>query len=233
MLVVRTAVWGAFSDHELLTHRGLEHRRRVCGVVRVTNLDVAVVADEHVPVRFLDWYAEEYGVVDTSHLERYSAEVQRQGFGRKHSAEESERSEKPPEQVLIMKIRTCLVARLAALPGKRVRRSRQTDQKHEVELWIRPERVGDGYIMEWTTLEYDPDKQDWRTRRDAGHESVSRPALGQVVRQVLIRATTIITERMPTFEVDRGASVFSRSMTAPCSRAISTRTSVWGTARRL
>lgn len=58
-----------------------------------------VFATEDDADRFLDWYAEEYGVVDTSHLELYSAEVHRHGFGRKHIGEESERSEELPEQV--------------------------------------------------------------------------------------------------------------------------------------
>lgn len=49
--------------------------------------------------RFLDWYAEQYGVVDTSHLELYRAELTLEGFGQKHLDEDSERSEDPPEQV--------------------------------------------------------------------------------------------------------------------------------------
>jgi hypothetical protein len=49
--------------------------------------------------RFLDWYADQYGVADTSHLELYRAELTLEGFGRKHLDGESERSEEPPEQV--------------------------------------------------------------------------------------------------------------------------------------
>jgi len=49
--------------------------------------------------RFLDWYADQYGVADTSHLELYRAELTLEGYGRKHLAGESERSEEPPEQI--------------------------------------------------------------------------------------------------------------------------------------
>lgn len=48
--------------------------------------------------RFLDWYAEQYDVDDTSHLELYSAEIQLEGFGRKYLDGDSERSEEPPGQ---------------------------------------------------------------------------------------------------------------------------------------
>ena len=49
--------------------------------------------------RFLDWYADQYGVVDTSHLELYRAELELEGFGRKYLDEASGRSDQPPEQV--------------------------------------------------------------------------------------------------------------------------------------
>lgn len=49
--------------------------------------------------RFLDWYADQYGVVDTSHLELYRAELELEGFGRKYLDEESGRAEDLPEQV--------------------------------------------------------------------------------------------------------------------------------------
>lgn len=49
--------------------------------------------------RFLDWYAEQYGVADTSHLELYRADLELEGYGRTFLAEPSGRSEKPPEQV--------------------------------------------------------------------------------------------------------------------------------------
>jgi hypothetical protein len=58
-----------------------------------------VFATEADAERFLDWYADQYGVADTSHLELYRAELSLEGYGRKHLARESERSEEPPEQV--------------------------------------------------------------------------------------------------------------------------------------
>lgn len=58
-----------------------------------------VFATEDDAEQFLDWYADQYGVADTSHLELYRAELTLEGFGRKYLDEESERSEGPPEQV--------------------------------------------------------------------------------------------------------------------------------------
>ena len=45
--------------------------------------------------RFLDWYADRYGVVDTSHLELYSAEIALEGYGRKHDVDDE--SDGPPD----------------------------------------------------------------------------------------------------------------------------------------
>lgn len=50
--------------------------------------------------RFLDWYADQYGVADTSHLELYFAEIQLEGYGRKHFRDDETGSdEEVPEQV--------------------------------------------------------------------------------------------------------------------------------------
>lgn len=51
--------------------------------------------------RFLSWYADQYDVPDTSHLELYSAEIQLEGYGRKHLVDDPEEAdpENPPEQV--------------------------------------------------------------------------------------------------------------------------------------
>lgn len=46
---------------------------------------------------FLEWYAEQYGVVDTSHLELYSAALELEGYGRNFLEEEC-MDEEPPEQ---------------------------------------------------------------------------------------------------------------------------------------
>lgn len=48
--------------------------------------------------RFLDWYAEQYSVEDTSHLELYAAELELEGHGRKHFMNEENESDLP-EQV--------------------------------------------------------------------------------------------------------------------------------------
>jgi hypothetical protein len=58
-----------------------------------------VFATEDDAYRFLDWYADQYGIADTSHLELYRADLSLEGYGRKYLAAESERSEDPPEQV--------------------------------------------------------------------------------------------------------------------------------------
>lgn len=66
----------------------------------VASYDVrGVFATEDDAYRFLDWYVEQYGVVDTSHLELYSAELKLAGYGRKFLDEESDRSDEPPEQI--------------------------------------------------------------------------------------------------------------------------------------
>jgi hypothetical protein len=57
-----------------------------------------VFASKNDAYRFLDWYADQYGVVDSSHLELYQANLALEGFGRKH-LEDSERSKEPPAQV--------------------------------------------------------------------------------------------------------------------------------------
>lgn len=58
-----------------------------------------VFASEDDAERFLDWYADQYDVADTSHLELYSAEITLEGYGRKHLMDEENGGEEPPEQV--------------------------------------------------------------------------------------------------------------------------------------
>lgn len=48
--------------------------------------------------RFLDWYADQYDVEDTSHLELYSADISHEGYGRKHFVNEGPAPDEPPEQ---------------------------------------------------------------------------------------------------------------------------------------
>ena len=57
-----------------------------------------VFASEDDAERFLGWYADHYDVPDTSHLELYSAELQLEGYGRKHVMDEDD-GEELPEQV--------------------------------------------------------------------------------------------------------------------------------------
>lgn len=48
--------------------------------------------------RFLDWYADQYGVEDTSHLELYSADIEMEGYGRKHFVDDAPVDDEPPGQ---------------------------------------------------------------------------------------------------------------------------------------
>ena len=78
-----------------------------------------------------------------------------------------------------------------------------TDQEHDRELRIRPERIGTRYTVEWTTVEYNWNQLDWEPR----HRSL--PASGVVetvltgLRKVLYGSASLLTERMPSFDVDR------------------------------
>jgi hypothetical protein len=79
-----------------------------------------------------------------------------------------------------------------------------TGREHELEIWIRPERIGSRYTVEWTTVDYDWDVLDWVPR----HAS-SPPTKGMFetvtasLWQLLNRCTLIISERMPSFDVDQ------------------------------
>jgi len=48
--------------------------------------------------QFLDWYAEQYSVSDTSHLELYQAELRLEGYGRKHFTDDTAAPHEPPPQ---------------------------------------------------------------------------------------------------------------------------------------
>lgn len=78
------------------------------------------------------------------------------------------------------------------------------DTDRELELWIRPDRVRIGYTVEWTTLDYNAAEMEWRPHRNRSRTKIpSTAALGQQASQLLNRVTSIISERMPTFDVDR------------------------------
>jgi len=77
------------------------------------------------------------------------------------------------------------------------------DRETDLELWIRPERVGHGYTVEWTTLEYDTAGPEWRPGRDETRSELGNGAADQSGRQLLSRVTSFVNERMPSFEVDR------------------------------
>lgn len=79
-----------------------------------------------------------------------------------------------------------------------------TDREQDVELWIRPERVGYGYTIEWTTLDYDQAEREWRSRHGFGATPDDEQGLlRQRARQLLSTVRDLFTERMPTFGVDR------------------------------
>lgn len=79
-----------------------------------------------------------------------------------------------------------------------------TDREQDVELWIRPERVGDGYTVEWTTLDYDQAEREWRPRYDVeATPDDEQGLLHQRAGQLLSSIRAVLTERMPSFDVDR------------------------------
>jgi len=67
---------------------------------QVVPYDVRALFDsEDDAMQFADWYAEQYGLDDTAHLELYSAEVSYEGQGRSHVPEGQPGEERdPPEQ---------------------------------------------------------------------------------------------------------------------------------------
>ena len=78
-----------------------------------------------------------------------------------------------------------------------------TDQEHDRELRIRPERIGTRYTVEWTTVEYNWNQLNWEPRY---HSSPASGVLGTIrtaLRKVLYGSTFIFNERMPSFDVDR------------------------------
>ena len=75
--------------------------------------------------------------------------------------------------------------------------NRETD----LEIWIRPERVGTRYSVEWTVLEYDWEDFYWKPSFDRTHSPAT--TLRERAWKWLTRNTTILKKKMPTFEVDR------------------------------
>ena len=57
-------------------------------------------ATEEDAYRFLDWYADQYAIEDTTHLELYAADLDHRGYGLpvQEKATELENIEEPPEQ---------------------------------------------------------------------------------------------------------------------------------------
>lgn len=77
-------------------------------------------------------------------------------------------------------------------------------REQELELWIRPERVGFGYTVEWTTLEYDRGESTWRPQQGRFQPPTDNVDTADYEEsQLLSRLTAIVSERMPTFDVDR------------------------------
>ena len=75
------------------------------------------------------------------------------------------------------------------------------NREAELEIWIRPERVGTRYTVEWAVLDYDWDELDWRPRSEKDRHTST--TLLERAWKWLTRGTTILKRRMPTFEVDR------------------------------
>ncbi|MDS0476822.1 hypothetical protein [Natrinema sp. 1APR25-10V2] len=72
------------------------------------------------------------------------------------------------------------------------------DQEQPLEIWIRPERVGYGYTVEWTPVTFDAEEQEWHPAMSKRDESYRTTA-----RQLLNDLTGNIRRKMPTFDVDR------------------------------
>lgn len=79
------------------------------------------------------------------------------------------------------------------------------DRERDVELWIRPEPVPDSpyYTVEWTTLDYDQEELEWRPAYDRSTTVERDGVFSTRARQLLSRIIANLTERMPTFDVDR------------------------------
>ena len=77
-----------------------------------------------------------------------------------------------------------------------------TDQEHEREIWIRPERIGTRYTVEWTTVEYNWNQLDWEPRHRSSPASGVLGTVGTGLRKVLYNSTSFLNERMPSFDVD-------------------------------
>jgi hypothetical protein len=76
------------------------------------------------------------------------------------------------------------------------------DREQDLELWIRPDWAGYGYMVEWTTL--DCDHGECQSRRGAVYRaSEGQDSFRDRARQLLSRITPKFAERMPTFEVDQ------------------------------
>ncbi|EMA39158.1 hypothetical protein [Halobiforma nitratireducens] len=76
------------------------------------------------------------------------------------------------------------------------------DRGDDLEIWIRPERAGYGYTVEWTTVEFDQDEQAWRPSRVHG-DSAGQDTDRASVCQTLSSLMDNVRGKMPTFDVDR------------------------------
>jgi hypothetical protein len=78
------------------------------------------------------------------------------------------------------------------------------DHEADLELWIRPERAGSGYAVEWTTLDDAADDRDLHPQNGRGEATgPSVRAVGERAWQLLTSHVARLRARMPTFDVDR------------------------------
>lgn len=75
------------------------------------------------------------------------------------------------------------------------------DKNQDVELWIRPDRTGVGYAVEWTTLDYAAAAGNGQPHQPRSLLNITR--LGQRASQLLTHIISNIRTRMPTFDVDQ------------------------------
>lgn len=66
---------------------------------------------------------------------------------------------------------------------------------------MRPERIGYGYTVEWTTVTFDTEEQEWR--QSAKESTEGQKSNTRAVRQSLNQFTSKFVRKMPRFEVDR------------------------------